>query len=366
MRIGYVVAGGVDRPERGRDVPHLVERLRALAGDHDIRVVALRQEPSPARWSRHGIEVVNVGGRPRRVRAAAALYRLHMERRFDLLHAFGMVPQGVVAGGVGRILGVPSVLEAPGGEFASFPELDFGGWRRLAGRGWIASMARWGPVVVHTESQRVLALSRGVRATVIPLGLDEEAWPQRAPAAREEGPLRLAWIGTLNRIKGPERAVQALAATDGATLEMMGEDLLGGAIQRLADRLGVAERVRVHGLLAPEQVRAVLDRSHALLVTSWFEGAGRAILEAAARGLPAVGTAVGHLAEWPEASVTVPPDAPYEALAGVVARLASDEGLRRRLAEAAGRRVALHRMRHVAATWSGFYARVSNSTEAAR
>ena len=59
------------------------------------------------------------------------------------------------------------------------------------------------------------------------------------------------------------------------------------------------------------------------------------MLEAAVAGVPTVGTAVGHVADWaPDAAVAVPVgDA--EALADVLARLARDEAERLRLAEAA-------------------------------
>lgn len=61
------------------------------------------------------------------------------------------------------------------------------------------------------------------------------------------------------------------------------------------------------------------------------------VLEAAVLGVPSVGTAVGHLAEWaPRAALVVPPgDA--AGLAALIQRVAGDEALRLRLAHEAQR-----------------------------
>jgi glycosyltransferase involved in cell wall biosynthesis len=62
------------------------------------------------------------------------------------------------------------------------------------------------------------------------------------------------------------------------------------------------------------------------------------MLEAAVAGVPTVGTAVGHIAEWsPEASLAVPVG-DFMALAAAVRQLLENEDLRLRIARAAHRR----------------------------
>ena len=65
---------------------------------------------------------------------------------------------------------------------------------------------------------------------------------------------------------------------------------------------------------------------------------GQTLLEAAVAGVPTVGTAVGHIAEWnPEAALAVPCQDPA-ALADAIQLLLDDEELRMRLANEALRR----------------------------
>jgi glycosyltransferase involved in cell wall biosynthesis len=357
-----VVAGGVDRPGGGRDVPHLVERVGWLAREHDVAIVSLRQEPEPGRWRRMGVEVLNVGRRPRRIRASWMLHRLHKARPFDVLHAFGLVPQGVVVAGMGRTLGVPVVLEAPGGEFADEADLDFGGWRRRPGRIWIRSSLGGRAAVVNSFYARETARLRGIQSVVVPLGIDPNTWPARSPSERHPStPLRLAWVGSLNPVKQPRLAVDVLSllGAEDVTLDVAGEDFLSDSVRSRARAVGVVDRIRFHGLLPQPAVSALLTSCHALLVTSRFEAAGRVVLEAASQGIPTVGFAVGYVSDWADdAAAAVDPSAGAAGLARAVTALANDEGRRLALAGRAAARLAEHVMDKIGARWLTLYERL--------
>ena len=79
------------------------------------------------------------------------------------------------------------------------------------------------------------------------------------------------------------------------------------------------------------------------------------MLEAAAVGVPTVGTAVGHLAEWsPHAALAVPCQDPA-ALASALGSVLEDEDLRLRLADEAHRRAALEDADHTARKFDELY-----------
>jgi len=88
-----------------------------------------------------------------------------------------------------------------------------------------------------------------------------------------------------------------------ARLTLIGSGPLLASLQGLARSLGVAERVRFPGFLAPEAVREVLQSSHVFLHPSETppdgnrEGVPNSLLEAMATGLPVVATRHGGIPE---------------------------------------------------------------------
>src|SRR4029079_4107434 len=92
-----------------------------------------------------------------------------------------------------------------------------------------------------------------------------------------------------------------------ARLEVAGEDTLGGAASELATQLGISNRVCFLGFQPSDLLIPIYQRSHLFVLSSRHEAAGAVVLEAAACGVPVVGTAVGYIADWaPERAVAVP------------------------------------------------------------
>ena len=104
------------------------------------------------------------------------------------------------------------------------------------------------------------------------------------------------------------------------------------------------------------QLRPVMAGSHINVVSSLHEAGPLVLLEAAVLGVPTVGTAVGHLAEWaPDAALAVPVADPL-ALAAAIRRLVVDEDLRLRLAGEALRRAVEEDADHTAALFEELHA----------
>jgi glycosyltransferase involved in cell wall biosynthesis len=109
-------------------------------------------------------------------------------------------------------------------------------------------------------------------------------------------------------------------------------------VQRLAQTLGLSERVRFRGFQTQAALREIVARAHLHLVSSRHEAGPVALLEAALAGVPTVGTCVGHLAEWqPTAAWTVPVGDARALAAGILA-LYHDDSRRLALARAAQQR----------------------------
>jgi len=118
-------------------------------------------------------------------------------------------------------------------------------------------------------------------------------------------------------------------------LEVAGFDTLDGEVQRLATVLGLQAEVAFAGFVPHDLLRPLFDRADLLVVSSIHEAGPLVMLEAAVAGVPTVGTAVGHVADFaPDAAVCVPVgDA--GGLADAIEQLARNEPRRLRIAAAA-------------------------------
>lgn len=361
MRIALVVPGGVDRSGEYRVIPTLLALIRRLASSHDLYVVALSQDPTPGQWQLEGAQVHNIGARHTTVRAVRTIGALHRERPFDLIHAIWSGIPGLVAVSAGRICGIPSLIHVAGGELVALRDINYGG--RLSWRGRLreAVVLRATSCITAASQPVIQSLADlGLRAERVPLGVDLDKWQPRAPVRRAAGAnARLVHLASLNLVKDQTTLMQALSLLkqSGETFQMdvVGEDTLGGSVQALTASLGLSSQVRFCGFLTQAALRPMVEAADIMLLSSRHEAGPLALLEAAVAGVPTVGTAVGHVAEWaPDASVAVPV-ADAAALAGAARRLLGDEDLRLRIARAAHERAVAENADYTARQFESLY-----------
>ncbi len=114
---------------------------------------------------------------------------------------------------------------------------------------------------------------------------------------------RLVSVGSMTQMyKAPDVLIRAVAecAAGGLdlSLELIGEGKYRCEMQRLAQTLGVGGRVHFLGQLpAGAAVRERLDNADLFVLASRCEGLPRAVIEAMARSLPCIGSAVGGIPE---------------------------------------------------------------------
>jgi D-inositol-3-phosphate glycosyltransferase len=159
--------------------------------------------------------------------------------------------------------------------------------------------------VVATSTDEVAELLRiGAvrrRITVVPSGVDVEQFSPDGPVAEKGDRKRVLCIGRLVPRKGFDTVIRALAAVPDAELVIAGgpaaDDLAGneeaGRLLRLAERFGVADRVRLIGAVPRPDVPALLRSADLVVCTPWYEPFGIVPLEAMACGVPVVASAVG-------------------------------------------------------------------------
>lgn len=170
-----------------------------------------------------------------------------------------------------------------------------------------------------------------------------------APVAVSER--RVLFAGRVDHTKGVDVLIEAISRID-AELVICGEGRHLAAMQRLAEQLGVAQRVRFAGWLSSEQLAQEIAATTLVAMPSlWPEPFGLVGLEALAAGRPVVASATGGIVDWLHEGVTglgvAPGDA--SALARGLAALLDDPAQCRAMGRA-GRELVAERFtkrRHV-------------------
>lgn len=197
--------------------------------------------------------------------------------------------------------------------------------------------------------RRVLALGFPAERTHVHyIGIDTDNVRPRQAEMAEPVVLHVA---RLTEKKGTEFLIRAFAALPSSLaqykLVIIGEGPLRLKLERLAIDLGVAERVSFLGAQPHESVLAWMRRAATLVLPSVVaatgdaEGLGMVLLEAAALGVPVVGTQHGGIPEVVVDGQTgfLVPERDVDALTSRLQALLQNDGLRLQMGVAARRLV---------------------------
>lgn len=196
-------------------------------------------------------------------------------------------------------------------------------------------------VTVSADASRLL-VQHGIAAhklRVLRNGIDTSTFAYTGPAAN--GPaVTVARLSPEKDIATLLRAAAIIKETaPDFRLEIAGTGACLGELQALREQLQLQAQVQLLG--QRPDVPALLQRARLFVLPSLTEGISLALLEAQARGLPVVATAVGGNPEIIQEGVNgllVPPASPPD-LAAAILRLYRDDGLARQLGQAGRQRV---------------------------
>lgn len=226
---------------------------------------------------------------------------------FDLIDAHYFYPDGVAATMIGKALGKPVVITARGTDINLIPQYEKP--RRMI----LQAAADCAAIVTVSAALKQTIVSLGVTADKIEVlrnGVDLELFhPEDRAAARVKlgaNRFALASVGNLIPEKGHHLAIEALRDLPDAELFIAGGGPEAARLGALAVSMGVADRMRLLGVLPQAELRSLYSASDALVLASAREGWPNVLLEAMACGTPVVAPAVGGIAEIvgaPEAGV---------------------------------------------------------------
>src|SRR6059036_3505827 len=255
---------------------------------------------------------------------------------------------GTGFGSLGHEVHVVSVVTEPGAAEAFHGPLSEAGVATheivLSARSYARERAviaalcqRLRPDAVHTHGYRpdrfdaVVAVSRPLRDRLARAGVARSrihtlpnAWRRIAPALDRDAARRtlgisredfvVGWVGRLSVEKGPDVLLEALPHLNALPLTI---SMIGGgtgaaqlALRARADKLGVADRIRWHGVVPDaERVYTAFD---VCVLSSRTEGTPVVLFEAMAAGVPVIATRVGGVPDVvsPGEAALVPPEDP--------------------------------------------------------
>lgn len=343
MKIALVVAGGLHKSGREQIIPALLAFVERLAQANEVHAFVLRHLRAPQTYTLAGATIHDLGSPGGRVAMGRALsHAMGATGPFDIVHGYWGDPPGVLAAWIGRRFGVPSVVTCDSGEFVSFPEIEYGAQRTAIGKLAIAYACRRA-TAVHVTSHHMERLARdhGIETVRVPIGIDVRRF-SRLARPDDGPPYRVLQVASLNAVKDQPtllRAISRVRQNLDVHLDLVGEDTRAGEIQRHADSLGIRQAVTFHGFLSQDRLTELFASAHLYAQSSLHEAAGVAVLEAAAAGLPIVGTRVGFVSDWAGTAATATPPRDSGALANAIGALLTDGAQRARLSAAARVRV---------------------------
>jgi glycosyltransferase involved in cell wall biosynthesis len=179
------------------------------------------------------------------------------------------------------------------------------------------------------------------KISVIANGIDIQTFERATPVSRSfmeinNGNCVLLYVASLQRRKDHINLLRAMTRICDADLVLVGDGELRAQLERLAETLGIAERV--HFLGRRKDVAELLKMADIYVHPPTIEGFGIAAAEAMAAGKPIVATDVPGLAQVVgNAGILVPPGDPAK-LAREICNLISSPDRRSQLSRAAAER----------------------------
>jgi len=293
------------------------------------------------------------------LKVPGCVQRIRGEFAFDIIHShFG--PCAFLSK---RVLGSTPLIETAHGthvgELLALRPLKRLLPKEVLGKFCLYPVLAFLDLLAYRKSVRIIAVSELARqevcrygkgllqkTVIVPNGiqlsefsLEVTPWVRR----NEETRIRCLTVAFMQARKGLDYLLEALSLINDkrVLLTIVGDGPHFGRLKKLADLLGITDRVSFRGRLTRSAVREEFRNSQLFVLPSLWEGQGIVFLEAMASGLPIVATRIpgvnGMLEDQVNALLVPPRDS--RALAEAIQKLVASPELRLELASEGLKRV---------------------------
>jgi glycosyltransferase involved in cell wall biosynthesis len=174
---------------------------------------------------------------------------------------------------------------------------------------WASYSARQNEMRLSKRCERVVVYSEYSKAELVQNGFDEEkitlhipirCWGKEGPVSSFGDRNLILFAGQIIRGKGVDLLLRALAkVTVNFEALILGDGSHRAYCEKLSQRLGLNQKVRFTGYVAPDEMkRYYLDASVFAVTSAWPEPFGMVGPEAMRYGLPVVAFDAGGIREW--------------------------------------------------------------------
>jgi glycosyltransferase involved in cell wall biosynthesis len=306
------VPGGIGKMKSGQFIAALAGFLERISLKFEVIVYSLSYtvpEKNLIGSNTLNIRIVNARHTEslmkRMLLLIAMLLKDHRLERYHLIHGIWGFPAGFIAVLLGKLLRLPNVVSLMGGEAACVPQIAYGNmyhWRLKKITLWTCRHASELTALTHYQWQELRRFAfKRERVHIIPYGVNKALFK---PVKRSfSPPFHFIHVANLNEVKDQKTLLRAFVVINkhfDCRLRIIGPDYLDGQLQRFAQELKIANRIEFTGYLPYDQLPAHYQWAHVMLHTSYYEGQGFVIAEAAASGVVICGTRVGLIADLGE------------------------------------------------------------------
>ncbi len=321
MKVLWIVPG-FSSDESDWCIPALLDLARVISQRCELHIIALQYPYRSDTYKVYDAIVHSIGGANKRGLNNFAVWRktdrLIRSIEADMLHAWWAYEPGWLA--ARSNVRAPLIVSLAGGELIRLPKINYG----LARKFYLRLMLRWTlrrADVVTAGSKYLIDVAKKFavmrRIEFAPLGVDVELFkPEREScphvfSGHDSQELIVVNVGSLEAIKDQTMLIQAFklvqAELPNTKLIIAGEGSLKVNLLALTKRLGLIDHVNFLGAVSHDQLPALYHSASLYAQSSLHESQGMAVLEAAACGVPIVGTNVGVVADLaPDRSIAVP------------------------------------------------------------
>ncbi|MBI2549651.1 glycosyltransferase [Candidatus Woesearchaeota archaeon] len=239
-----------------------------------------------------------------------SLWKAAKKEHPDIIHAHWILPQGLVAAVIGKLLKIPVVVTAHAGDVFPLNKPFF----RILSRFSVRSAAAVTVNSIYTRAA-VEKISGRKDISIIPMGVDLKLFSSSSPAAAEAVRKRcgiggrdgkmILFVGRLAEKKGVTHLIAAMAEiikkNPGCKLVIVGDGPEKPALVRQSQQLGLSENVVFAGSVPNNALPSFYRAADVFVLPSIVdrkgdtEGLGVVLLEAIAAGTPVVASNIGGI-----------------------------------------------------------------------